>query len=104
MRPPAPRTPMRRVSLAPRTRVEARAVSPLAMIKLRRLSWCGMASILAGRGGGEKRGKLLAENVHPRQAEKNGGNARGRDPSRKYPPERKNPRCQKRDRATPLGD
>src|ERR1700744_3479537 len=37
MRPPAPITPMRMVSLAPRTLVEASAVIPLAMMKLRRL-------------------------------------------------------------------
>src|SRR5260221_4837190 len=54
MRPPAPITPTRRVSLAQRTRVDARAVSPPAMIKLRRLSWCCMASILAGRAKREK--------------------------------------------------
>src|ERR1700677_327224 len=36
MRPPAPMTPTRRMSFAPRTLVEARAVSPLAMRKLRR--------------------------------------------------------------------
>src|ERR1700722_16476587 len=38
MRPPAPMTPRRTVSFAPSTRVEASAVSPLAMRKLRRLS------------------------------------------------------------------
>ena len=39
MRPPAPMTPRRRVSLAPSTLVEARAVNPLAMIKLRRFKF-----------------------------------------------------------------
>ena len=50
MRPPAPMTPMRSVSLAPRTRVEARAVNPVAMMKLRRFMEVDMASILAERG------------------------------------------------------
>src|SRR5690348_6590961 len=56
MRPPAPMTPTRRVSFAPRTRVDARAVNPPAMRKLRRSSWCCMASILATRGSGGKYG------------------------------------------------
>ena len=43
MRPPAPMTPMRRVSFAPSTLVEARAVSPLAIRKLRRLGLSDMA-------------------------------------------------------------
>jgi len=50
MRCPAPITPMRRVSLAPKTRVEASALSPLAMMKLRRFMEVDMASILAERG------------------------------------------------------
>src|SRR5246127_1208358 len=54
MRPPAPITPTRRVSFAPRTRVDARAVSPPAMIKLRRSSRYVMASILAGGDQGRK--------------------------------------------------
>jgi hypothetical protein len=45
---------MRRVSLAPRIRVEARAVRPLAMRKLRRVGFC-MADILASYGQGGKR-------------------------------------------------
>jgi hypothetical protein len=36
-------TPMRMVSLAPNALVEARAVRPLAMRKLRRLVWNDMA-------------------------------------------------------------
>src|SRR5436309_14512967 len=54
MRPPVPMTPTRSVSLAPRTRVEARAVSPPAIRKVRRSRWCVMESILAGQG---QRGK-----------------------------------------------
>jgi hypothetical protein len=41
MRWPAPMTPIRKVSLAPNTRLEASAVSPLAMRKLRRLITLG---------------------------------------------------------------
>jgi hypothetical protein len=37
MRSPAPITPSRNLSFAPKTRVEASAVSPLAMRKLRRV-------------------------------------------------------------------
>ncbi len=50
----APIRPMRRVSLAPRIRVDARAVRPLAMRKLRRVGFC-MADILASYGQGGKR-------------------------------------------------
>jgi hypothetical protein len=57
MRPPAPMTPTRRVSLAPRTRVEARAVIPVATMKVRRFIGVDMASILAERGRG---GKIVA--------------------------------------------
>src|ERR1700676_4717275 len=47
MRPPAPRTPMRKVSLAPSTRLDARAVSPPAIRKLRRFGGYCMPTILA---------------------------------------------------------
>src|SRR5215475_15342361 len=57
MRPPAPMTPTRSASLAPRIRVEARAVSPLAIIKLRRVGGFCMRHILAARS---QRGKRLA--------------------------------------------
>jgi hypothetical protein len=51
MRPPAPMTPTRSVSLAPRTRVEARAVIPVAMMKWRRFIGVDMASILGQENG-----------------------------------------------------
>lgn len=54
MRPPAPMTPTRSVSLAPRTRVEARAVIPVATMKVRRFIGVVMASILAVRRCGIK--------------------------------------------------
>src|SRR5579871_245442 len=52
MRPPAPITPIRSRSFAPHDFVEASAVSPPAMRKLRRLSWFVMTllSICQSRG------------------------------------------------------
>jgi hypothetical protein len=53
--------PRRSVSLAPRTRVEASAVSPLAMMKVRRLSmWPPVWPVDAIKDrGGEKAYKIL---------------------------------------------
>src|SRR5690349_22628771 len=65
MRPPAPMTPTRSVSLAPRTRVDARAVSPVPMMKVRRSSWYVMASMLAGREGQGKLGRRVRHCVSP---------------------------------------
>src|SRR5271167_1163341 len=56
MRPPAPSTPIRKVSFAPSTRVDARAVSPPAIRKLRRFGGYSIAPILPSRA---ERGKWL---------------------------------------------
>ena len=65
MRPPAPMTPTRSVSFAPSTRVEASAVSPLAMMKLRRFSILGVflqsaftATLFRHGPGGESLSKM----------------------------------------------
>src|SRR5580704_9242304 len=58
MRPPAPSTPMRKVSFAPSTRVDANAVSPPAIRKLRRSGGYFMPPILAIPS---QRGKRRAE-------------------------------------------
>ena len=70
MRPPAPMTPTRIVSLAPSTLVEASAVSPVAMRKLRRsMHWTIMImlrSVILGT-------VLQSSNAIQNQRKRNGG-------------------------------